>query len=80
MSSSKNWDSVPNIGAIFSNLLLLFKRCLRLPLVSDPRFGRNSELPSEDPLVAGEYGKAYVRACQQGPDKKYLKMIAGLKV
>ena len=50
------------------------------PLCSDPRFGRNSELPSEDPLLAGEYGKTYVKACQEGSDPKYLKMIAGLKV
>ena len=24
-------------------------------LLRDPRYGRNSELPSEDPLLAGEY-------------------------
>lgn len=48
-------------------------------IIRDPRFGRNSELPSEDPLLAGEYGKTYVKACQEGSDPKYLKMIAGLK-
>jgi beta-glucosidase-like glycosyl hydrolase len=74
----------------------------------DPRWGRNSEVPSEDPRLAGrssilhnivdtsstfsspylyiniytcvgEYAAQMVRGMQEGPDPKYLKMIAGLK-
>lgn len=48
-------------------------------IIRDPRFGRNSELPSEDPYLAGQYAIAYVKGCQEGPDPNYLKMISGLK-
>jgi beta-glucosidase-like glycosyl hydrolase len=48
----------------------------------DPRFGRNSELPSEDPFLAGEYAAHYVRGMQDGlPGHQHevKKMISGLK-
>jgi beta-glucosidase-like glycosyl hydrolase len=48
-------------------------------IVRDPRFGRNCEIPSEDPLLTGAYATQYVKGCQDGPDPKYKKMIAGLK-
>eukprot|EP00727_Mastigamoeba_balamuthi_P010649 m51a1_g6206 hypothetical protein (850) ;mRNA; f:140331-144109 len=48
-------------------------------LVRDPRFGRNCEIPSEDPLLTGSYASEYVRGLQDGPDPRYKKMIAGLK-
>lgn len=48
-------------------------------LVRDPRFGRNSELPSEDPFLTGSYAIGYVRGMQFGEDPHYLKMISGLK-
>jgi len=50
-------------------------------IVRDPRFGRNSELPSEDPLLSGQYAAHYVRGCQQGRDgnSTYLRMVSGLK-
>ena len=52
-------------------------------VVKDPRYGRNSELPGEDPVLTGEYAKNYVQGMQQwlpGPDgQKYLKMLASLK-
>lgn len=52
-------------------------------IVRDPRFGRNCEIPSEDPLLAGSYATEYVRSCQGGapgqvPSTGY-RMIAGLK-
>jgi beta-D-xylosidase 4 len=34
-------------------------------LVKDPRYGRNSELPGEDPHLSAEYATAYVRGMQQ---------------
>lgn len=48
-------------------------------IVRDPRFGRNSELPSEDPYLAGTYASHYVRNGQFGSDSRYLKMVMGLK-
>ncbi len=30
-------------------------------IIRDPRFGRNSELPSEDPYLTGMYAVNYVR-------------------
>eukprot|EP00005_Dracoamoeba_jomungandri_P000876 CAMPEP_0174251866 /NCGR_PEP_ID=MMETSP0439-20130205/1559_1 /TAXON_ID=0 /ORGANISM="Stereomyxa ramosa, Strain Chinc5" /LENGTH=746 /DNA_ID=CAMNT_0015332303 /DNA_START=231 /DNA_END=2471 /DNA_ORIENTATION=- len=48
-------------------------------IIRDPRFGRNSELPSEDPFLSGSYAVEYVRGCQEGSDPNYLKMISGLK-
>ncbi|EGD74749.1 hypothetical protein PTSG_06114 [Salpingoeca rosetta] len=32
-----------------------------------------------DPFLSGEYAAAYVAGCQDGPDKKYKKMAAGLR-
>ena len=37
-------------------------------LVKDPRYGRNSELAGEDPVLAGEYAKAFVRGVQKRKD------------
>jgi beta-glucosidase-like glycosyl hydrolase len=48
-------------------------------LARDPRWGRNSEVPSEDPFLTGSYAVGYVQGMQVGDDPKYLKMIAGLK-
>jgi beta-D-xylosidase 4 len=35
-------------------------------LLRDPRWGRSQEVPSEDPLVAGEYGVQFTRGLQEG--------------
>jgi beta-D-xylosidase 4 len=48
-------------------------------MVRDPRWGRNDEVPSEDPFLAGHYAANYVRGMQEGPDQRYIKMIAFLK-
>lgn len=62
-------------------------------IVRDPRFGRNSELPSEDPFLAGNYAVQSVLGMQVGGREGrrtggtqesiegagLLKMIAGLK-
>ena len=48
-------------------------------LVCDPRWGRNQEVPSEDPYLAGEYSVQMVRGMQQRDAKGYLKMHVTLK-
>ena len=48
-------------------------------------WGRNSEVPSEDPLHSGEFGRYFVRGMAGGPGPwdpskgKYLKVSAALK-
>jgi len=34
-------------------------------LVKDPRWGRNSEVPGEDPLLSGRYATAFTNGMQQ---------------
>ncbi|KAL4160708.1 hypothetical protein PRNP1_001270 [Phytophthora ramorum] len=45
----------------------------------DPRWGRNMETPSEDPLVNGKYGVAYTRGLQEGKDSRFLQAVVTLK-
>ncbi|KAG3074132.1 hypothetical protein PI125_g22084 [Phytophthora idaei] len=44
----------------------------------DPRWGRNMETPSEDPLVNSKYGVAYTKGLQEGKDKSDSGAIAGI--
>eukprot|EP01061_Rhynchopus_euleeides_P033067 TRINITY_DN551_c0_g2_i1.p1 TRINITY_DN551_c0_g2~~TRINITY_DN551_c0_g2_i1.p1 ORF type:complete len:785 (+),score=247.55 TRINITY_DN551_c0_g2_i1:81-2435(+) len=48
-------------------------------IMRDPRWGRNSEVPSEDPFLAGEYAVHYVRGGQEGEDMRYTKIAMSLK-
>jgi len=54
-------------------------------LYRDPRWGRNVEVPSEDPLHGGEFGRFFVKgmAGGEGPwnptEGKYLKVAAAFK-
>ncbi|GMF40088.1 unnamed protein product [Phytophthora lilii] len=45
----------------------------------DPRWGRNMETPSEDPLVNSKYGVAYTRGLQEGKDERFLQAVVTLK-
>ena len=56
-------------------------RVTRVPAVAaDPRYGRNSELPSECPTLNGAYAIEEVRGMQEGDDPKWpLKIHATLK-
>ncbi|KAG2524398.1 hypothetical protein JM16_004994 [Phytophthora kernoviae] len=45
----------------------------------DPRWGRNMETPSEDPLVNSRYGVAYTKGLQEGKDKRFLQAVVTLK-
>ncbi len=47
-----------------------------------PLWGRGQEVPSEDPLLCGRYGSAYIRGLQGAGDpdgKGYLRMVASPK-
>jgi beta-D-xylosidase 4 len=48
-------------------------------LMRDPRWGRNQEVPSEDPFLSGEYAKHYIQGMQQRDAQGYLKMHASIK-
>eukprot|EP00038_Savillea_parva_P031675 m.89355 g.89355 ORF g.89355 m.89355 type:complete len:785 (-) comp9801_c0_seq1:94-2448(-) len=49
-------------------------------VVRDPRYGRNSELPSEDPYLNGKYAVDVVKGFQESHDPKWpLKIHATLK-
>eukprot|EP01043_Picozoa_sp_COSAG02_P066973 COSAG02_NODE_10601_length_1903_cov_1.499446_1_plen_102_part_00 len=45
----------------------------------DPRFGRNSELPGEDPLLSGTYAMEMVNGMQERDAYGYPKMASLLK-
>lgn len=45
----------------------------------DPRWGRNMETPSEDPLVNSKYSVAYTKGLQEGKDKRYLQAVVTVK-
>jgi beta-D-xylosidase 4 len=45
----------------------------------DPRFGRSSELPGEDPFLSGQYATHMVRGMQERDRNGYPKVLAYLK-
>eukprot|EP00760_Papus_ankaliazontas_P030451 PhM_4_TR4835/c0_g1_i1/m.71676/K15920/XYL4; beta-D-xylosidase 4 len=49
-----------------------------LNMVRDPRWGRNCEVPSEDPYLSGTYGQYFMEGTR-GDDPRYVKMHAFLK-
>lgn len=48
-------------------------------IVRDPRFGRTSELPTEDPFLAGHYAAGVVRGFQQRDDHGHVMALSYLK-
>lgn len=48
-------------------------------IARDPRWGRNQEVPSEDPLLNGDFGSGYTQGLQQGVDSKFLQAVVTLK-
>eukprot|EP00051_Salpingoeca_urceolata_P002175 m.47862 g.47862 ORF g.47862 m.47862 type:complete len:851 (-) comp11951_c0_seq1:94-2646(-) len=48
-------------------------------IARDPRFGRSSELPGEDPFLNGIYAKHMIQGMQEKDAKGYPKMLAYLK-
>ena len=45
----------------------------------DPRWGRGQEVPSEDPLLNGDFGESVTVGLQQGVDPRYLQTAVTLK-
>jgi beta-glucosidase-like glycosyl hydrolase len=45
----------------------------------DPRWGRNQEVPGEDPYLTSQYGIAYTKGIQEGEDSRYLLAVVTLK-
>ena len=48
-------------------------------IVRDPRWGRNLETPSEDPLVCGAFGADVTVGLQNGSDPRYMQAVVTLK-
>eukprot|EP00298_Acanthocystis_sp_HF-20_P010442 c18858_g1_i1.p1 GENE.c18858_g1_i1~~c18858_g1_i1.p1 ORF type:complete len:767 (-),score=379.05 c18858_g1_i1:13-2313(-) len=48
-------------------------------IARDPRFGRNSELPGEDPFLSGTYAAMMVQGMQEQDKNGHPKMLAYLK-
>ena len=48
-------------------------------IARDPRWGRNQEVPSEDPFINGVFGTAYTKGLQEGEDPRFLQAIVTLK-
>ena len=65
--------------ALALSLSLPCRPCLDALACRDPRFGRNSELPGEDPLLSGTYAEAMVAGMQERDAHGYPKMAALLK-
>jgi beta-glucosidase-like glycosyl hydrolase len=49
------------------------------PPARDPRWGRNQEVPGEDPLLNGYFGQLYTQGIQQGADPNYVQVVVVLK-
>ena len=43
------------------------------------RWGRNQEVPSEDPFINGMFGAQYTAGIQSSPDPRFLSAIVTLK-
>ena len=54
-------------------------RSLPSPAARDPRFGRSSELPGEDPLLSGRYATHMVQGMQEEDSAGHPKIAAFLK-
>jgi beta-D-xylosidase 4 len=48
-------------------------------IARDPRWGRNQEVPSEDPLLNGIFGTQYTLGIQGGDDSRFINVAVTLK-
>jgi hypothetical protein len=68
-----------NAGGTYSEMIGLTGFGPNINNPRDPRFGRLSELPGEDPFHSGQYASAMVRGMQKEDANGHPKMIAFLK-
>jgi beta-glucosidase-like glycosyl hydrolase len=76
------WFSGKGSASTYASAVCLVPLPLLSPNINiarDPRWGRNQEVPSEDPLLNGDYGAAYTAGIQQGEDPRYVKVAVTLK-
>jgi len=66
-----SWSGRPHIGLDLWSPNINLNR--------DPRWGRNVEVASEDPLINGRFGVGYSEGVQKGVDPSHLKTIVTLK-
>ena len=45
----------------------------------DPRWGRNQEVPGEDPVLSARYATNYIHGIQEGEDASHVQIIATCK-
>jgi beta-glucosidase-like glycosyl hydrolase len=45
----------------------------------DPRWGRNQEVPGEDPMLSARYATNYIQGIQEGEDANHVQIIATCK-
>jgi len=45
----------------------------------DPRWGRNQEVPGEDPYLTSQYVTSFIRGLQEGFDPRYTKVVGTCK-
>ena len=70
-TEASSWSGRPHIGLDCWSPNININR--------DPRWGRNQEVPSEDPYANGVFGTQYTLGLQQGQDDRYLQAIVTLK-
>jgi beta-glucosidase-like glycosyl hydrolase len=83
LGAKKNHGLGAGIGTDEYGLLGLTGYGPNINVVKDPRYGRNSELPGEDPVLTAEYAVSYVQGMQQVKagkgGKPVMKMLSSLK-
>lgn len=73
--SNHNWHRSTGLGDLIGTSAF----GPNLNIIRDPRYGRNSELPGEDPMLTAEYGIAMVNAMQETDAAGHPRVNAYLK-
>ena len=68
-----------NIGTFLTLSVYLINSVGDLLIARDPRFGRTSELPGEDPLINGKYAAEMIQGMQTKDDDGFYLMLGFLK-
>ena len=68
---ASDWSGRPHIG--------LDAWSPNINIARDPRWGRNCEVASEEPMLNGLFGSLYTQGIQGGEDPAHLKVVVTLK-